>query len=350
MDKYLKEDIDKIKENKEIVFSDLSGKVVFVTGATGVIGYNFISTILSLNEDMDIPVKIIALVRNQEKAKKMFGENDNLIFISGDVTDPIHIETDIDYIVHAASQTSSRAFIEEPLNVIDVAISGTINTLELAKEKNVSAYIYLSTMEVYGAPESEEKITEMHSCNIDTMKVRSSYPESKRMCECICASYLQQYSIPVKVIRLTQTFGPGVRYDDNRVFAEFARCAIEKKDIILHTYGKTKRNYLYTADAVLAILIVLQKGKKGQAYNAANEDTYCTIYDMAKMVCDKCADGKINVVIDVDESNMRGYAPTLIMNLDTNKIRSLGWKPYYSLPEMFERLCDSMKEEKKITS
>lgn len=81
------------------------------------------------------------------------------------------------------------------------------------------------------------------------------------MVECICKAYSVQYRLPINIVRLTQTFGPGVEYNDGRVFAEFARCLVEHRDIILHTKGETKRNYLYTADAVRAILIVLLRVK-----------------------------------------------------------------------------------------
>ena len=97
-------------------------------------------------------------------------------------------------------------------------------------------------MEVYGAPSDDHKIDETHGTNLDTMQPRSCYPESKRLCEILCASWQKEYNVPVRVLRLTQTFGPGVRYDDGRVFAEFARCAMEGRDIVLKTAGATCRS------------------------------------------------------------------------------------------------------------
>ena len=152
-----------------------------------------------------------------------------------------------------------------------------------------------------------------------------------------------QYGVPSKVVRLTQTFGPGVQYNDGRVFAEFARCAIEGRNITLHTKGETKRSYLCTEDAVNAILTVLLKGQDGEAYNAANEDTYCSIYEMAKLVANECAGGKIKVVIEETDASTFGYAPTLHMNLDSKKIRHLGWEPKDGLLDMYSKMIDSMK-------
>ena len=198
-------------------------------------------------------------------------------------------------------------------------------------------------MEVYGTPTTDEKIDEKHATNLNTMFPRSAYPESKRMCESLSASYASQYGVPAKVVRLTQTFGPGVQYNDGRVFAEFARCAIEGRDIVLHTKGETRRSYLYTEDAVNAILTVLVKGKAGEAYNAANEDTYCSIYEMAELVANDCAGGKIKVLIEEAESSSYGYAPTLHMNLDTGKLMKLGWNPSVDLASMYKNMVGAMK-------
>ena len=115
----------------------------------------------------------------------------------------------------------------------------------------------------------------------------------------MCISYNKEYGVSAKILRLTQTFGPGVNLTDNRVFAQFAKSVIYSTDIVLNTAGRTKRDYLYTADAVKAILSVLLLGKDGNIYNVSNPDTYCTICDMAKM-CTELADNKIKVVFDID--------------------------------------------------
>lgn len=326
----------------ENVLSELQNKKVLITGGTGLIGQAIIRKLQNNS------VKIIALVRDKEKAEEICGkETEHLQYLVSDVTSIEPQNLFADYIIHAASQTSSKSFIEEPVETILTALDGTRNMLEFSRKNPVKAFVYLSTMEVYGSPVTDEKITENHSTNLDTMKVRSCYPESKRMCENLCVSYASEYNIPIKVVRLTQTFGPGVRYDDGRVFAEFARCVIEGKDIILHTSGETKRNYLYTDDAAEAVLTVLVRGKVGEAYHAANEDTYCSIYEMAQLVAEKCADGKIQVKVEIEDENRFGYAPTLHMNLDTSKIRALGWKPRTELVEMYRQLIKSMMEAMK---
>ena len=159
----------------------------------------------------------------------------------------------------------------------------------------------------------------------------------------LCTCYAKKYNFNINVLRLTQTFGSGVSYEDSRVFAEFARCAIENKDIILHTKGDTKRSYLYTSDAVNAILLVMLKGKEYEIYNVANEKTYCSILEMAELVAEK--NDKINVKCVIDENIEKfGYAPTLCMNLSTEKIEKLGWKAQNNLSDMYDKLIGYLKQ------
>ena len=334
----LKYIIDKIQIEK------LRGKSVLVTGATGLIGSWIIYTLNEINIVYSMDINILALVRNVEAAKQKLGnENNSFHYVCSNVEE-LSIKTNkIDFIIHAASITGSSDFVKRPMEVISVIFEGTRNVLELAKRSSSEAVLFLSSMEVYGAPENDVRISENSICNLDTMSVRSSYPESKRMAETLCAAYWYEYHVPTKVIRLTQTIGPGVPYKDGRVFAEFARSAVEQKDIVLLTEGKTRRSYLDVKDAVTAIFTVLLFGNPGEAYNAANEETYCSIRDMAEMVATEICQECIKVVVDEHNSEERGFAPVLTMNLNTSKLKRLGWEPSIDLYTMLNDLIDDFR-------
>ena len=312
-------------------------KKIYITGATGLIGSNLVNELLKVNG-----IDIILQVRNEEKAKKLFGKR--VKYEVCDLLDTPKYEGDVDYIVHCANPTSSQFFVNNPVETINLAVNGTIRILEFAKKKKVDGFVFLSTMEVYVYPERGHKVKENEGGSFDSSVVRNCYPLSKQTCESLCAAYASEYGVPTRVLRLTQTFGPGVDYNDGRVFAEFARCAIEKKDIILMTKGETEREYLYTLDAVSAILTVLLNGKDGEVYTAANEDTFCSIYEMAKMVADMSG---INVIIKEQNIEKLGYANTLHMDLDTSKLKALGWKPDFGLKEMYINLLESLKKKNK---
>lgn len=327
--------------------SQLEGKKILITGATGLIGQRLVFTLLAHKGAR--PINVIALVRNEEKARRIFSSvaSENLEFLVSDICTLKAENLNVDYIVHGANQTASKSFVEEPVDVMMTSVIGTKNILDFACLNHVKSCVYLSTMEVYGCPLSDEKIRETNASNLDTTKVRSSYPESKRFNETLCVAYQSQYRVPVKILRLTQTLGPGVSYHDARVFAEFSRCVIEGKDIVLKTKGETKRNYLFVDDAVNAILTVLLKGEDGEAYNVANEDSYCSILQMANMVAESFGEGKLKVRICETDASLSGYAPVLKMNLDCTKLRGLGWRAETSLTEAFASMIDDMKSNRE---
>ena len=264
MNQVIAEDMQYIRN--KINTLQIDGKTVLISGATGLIGRYLVSFLIKYCR-----CSVIAIVRDIEKARLLWEDvGDFIELIHSDIKELEISKMSVDYMIHAACDTASKSFAVNPVEVIYTSVEGTRRMLEIARCSGVKRFVYLSTMEVYGAPCIEEKIVETQGTTLDTMSARSSYPESKRLCESMCAAYFAEYQVPVQVVRLTQTFGPGVVYNDARVFAEFARCVIERKDIVLHTDGGTKRRYLYLADACAAILIVMAKGRCGEAYNAAN--------------------------------------------------------------------------------
>ncbi len=328
-----------------IPWNKLQDKTILVTGATGVIGYNLVRGLLYANNNKKLNMRILVLVRDIEKARKKYEkqlkESNVLSFLIGSVESLPCISERVDYIVHGASPTKSAYFIENPVETIKTAVIGTINMLEVAKHNNVQGFVYLSSMEVYGISTAEGVLAEADLGYLNSINIRNCYPESKRQCEALCAAYASEYQIPAMSIRLAQTFGLGVDRYDSRVFAEFARCVVENKDIALLTDGNSKRCYLYTMDAVSAILTVLLKGEAGQAYNAANPGTYCSIKEMAEMVVNKFGDGRIKVKMIDDEKGSKKFSSEHFYNLGITKISDMGWKARLNLEEMYYVLIRS---------
>lgn len=256
----------------------------------------------------------------------------------------VNCEGDCDYIVHAAAVTASKVMVSDPVGTICTSIDGTEKMLQLAVEKKAKAFIYISSMEIYGQPTVGGKTAEKDLGYVDIENVRSCYPEGKRMCECLCTAYAAQYGVNVISARLAQTFGAGILPTENRVFAQFARSVMRGENIVLHTTGESEGNYVYTADAIAAIMTLLVKGKAGEAYNIANEDSHITIRNMAELVAREIAGEKIQVVIDIPEDSVSlGYAPPVKMWLDASKMRELGWKPEIGLVEAYKRMICWMK-------
>lgn len=347
-DAVLQEDLEQLIQGGTVPFERFRDKTVFVTGATGLLGSQVIKALLCSNRVLGTNTRVLALVRSQQKAERVFGgllARGDLELVLGDVSKVPECGRQVDYVIHGASATSSKYFVSNPVETILTAVNGTANMLAFAKEKQVEGFLYLSSLEVYGTPsEDAGLIGESYSGYLDPLKVRSSYSEGKRMVECLCASYTAEYHVPVKIARLSQTFGAGVAYDDGRVFAEFVRCALEKKDIVLHTKGETVRSYCYTKDAVAAMLLILLNGEPGTAYNVTNMDTKISIADMAQLVCDTFPQAGIRVTFDMpDNVAAFGYNPEMVIALDSGRLQALGWKPATGLKEMFTRLAASME-------
>ena len=289
---------------------------------------------------------------NLDKAKSYFAEYDcdSINFVLIDFLDDKKIETfeikgDIDYIIHTAAVTTSQQMVKTPVETLLGAIQGTKCMLKLAKEKRVKKIIYLSSMEAYGIVGKSEKVKENELGYLDLDNIRSCYPEGKRACECLCKGYHAEYGVPTIQIRLAQTFGAGIHYEENRVFAQFARSAMKKSPIVLHTAGKSEGNYVYTSDAVQAILFLLLHGIEGETYNITNENNHMTIYDMAKLVAKTIGGDICEVVVDIPENAEKlGYAPDTKLYMSSRKINKLGWYAKVDLNEAYVRLCAYLKE------
>ncbi len=344
-DSVLGEDLLDIAKT-DLPFEKLKDASIMITGATGLVGSMLTMALAAINRVKGLNMTIIPLIRDENKARLVFGnlyDREDIDPAFGDITLPISYDKKIDYIIHGASVTASKVMVTKPVETIDTALWGTEQILKLAEFKKVKSMVYLSSMEAFGITDpSLESVKEEDLGYIDVMNVRSCYSEGKRMCELLCASFHSEYQVPVKIARLAQTFGAGVSKQEGRVFAQFAKAAMKGEDIVLHTKGESWGNYCYTADSVAGILTILLKGEDANVYTVANPETSIMIKDMAQMVADNFSEGKTKVVFDIPEdSKAFGYAPDVELHLNADKLMSLGWKPKYGLVKMYERMIKS---------
>lgn len=321
MSRILHEDFARVAQ--EYDFSALDGSSVLVTGATGLLGSQLVRFLLHLGRERGLGIRPLALVRSEEKAARVFGDDvRDMTLVRGDVLRLPEIPGRIDHVIHGASVTSSKDFISRAVETIDIAVNGTLNVLRLAGDKGVRSLVYLSSMEAFGVTDGKGEMRE----------------------ENLCACFASEYGLEAKSVRLAQTLGAGIAYDDTRVAAYFARCVIEGTDIVLRTEGRTKRPVLYSSDAVSAILTVMLKGGRGGVYTAANPATFATIRETAEMVAREIAGGRIVVRYDIQDAPAE-YAPNLNLNLNVDKLRSLGWRPSVGLRDAYGRMIAAMREE-----
>lgn len=345
----IRKELEQIVSDQSIPWRGMSGASILITGATGLIGSVLVRALAAANKEYALNLRLIGHGRNAERGGALRREC-GIEFVCGDVRRPIPAETlpsALDYVFHGAAVTRSADMAANPADVIATAFEGTWNALSLAAERSCGSFVYLSSMEVYGRVE-QCVIGEDDLGYLDLSSPRSAYPESKRLCESLCACFASQYGVPAKIARLAQTFGPGTPRDDSRVFAQFARSAIEGRDLELHTDGKSRGNYCHIFDAVRGLLTILLKGGTGEAYNIANPGESVTIREMAELVADDICGGGVKVVVNAPGGIAgRGYAPDTDFVLSADKLRALGWTPEHGLAEMYRGMIAAWREDER---
>lgn len=343
--KIVNKDLSNIFETDFINWDEFRNKTILITGATGGIGSMLVRSFLFANEQSNLNIKVIGLVRDPKRAKIFFdylSKNKNFKLVKNDITEKIKYNGKVDYIVHCANNTSSRSFVEKPVETIEVAFCGTKNILEFAEIKKVKSIVFLSSMEVYGFIEGSEKTQNEDDLGyLELLNVRNSYPIGKRAAETLCHSFFKEKNVPVKIARLAQTFGANIDYNDSRVYAQFARSIVEKKDVVLKTTGNSIRSYCYITDVITGIILLLQKGENGEAYNIANEEATSSIRVIAEMLVNKYPNSKL--VFNINDTGI--FPQETVWALKANKIKALGWKPCISKEKMYDRIINSFYKQ-----
>lgn len=337
----ISEDILRIKSSVSS-WEQLKGQTILITGANGFIPAYMVETIMFLNLSENFNTKVIALVRNKEKALARFlhlKDRPELEFLVQDVCNEIHIDEPVDFIIHAASQASPKYYATDPIGTLQANSIGTFNVLKFAeKQKGLKSLLYFSSAEIYGDVSAFDKgIKETDLGPLDPMELRSCYAESKRMGETMCNSWFHQKKIPTKIIRIFHTYGPGMDLNDGRVFADFVKNIVANKNIEIKSDGKAIRAFCYLADAISAIFIVLLNARNGEAYNIGNESCQVSMSELANIIIDVSNSSTARVVMQ--HCRKDDYLVSAVNKLipDTNKIKSLGWQPDFSIRDGFSR-------------
>lgn len=349
--KIVDEDVENIiKEFGASEFADtMKDKTLLVTGASGMIGSYLCYTALKLNELFDTNTKVIACVRHPEKLDDRIRYDDHVKVVLQDVVDPFNIEDEVDYIIHAASPASPKIMRDKPVETNLANTLGTINTLKFAKDKNVDAYMFVSSREIYGEPnEGQEFFFEEGPLGqVNPLIPRNGYAEGKKAAENLCVSYKEEYGLNTKIVRPAHTYGPGMSIYDGRVQADFLNDVMHDRDIVMKSDGASIRSYTYISDVISAMFIILLKSKD-VVYNAANIDGKVSIKELAEILVDLAPDKKTKLVMDIPKDAPKGTASFTGGIINSEKLKNeTGWDAHYSVREGFGRTIEHLKDELK---
>ena len=335
------------KRDLDIILGSLNwymyrNKTVLITGATGRLGRYILETLANVDINYNLNMRIIGIARSRKKAESVF-ENllslPNVFFLYQDMNMPIQYDGIIDYIFHTAGPAAPIDFQEQPVETLWTHVNGTKNVLECARTHETKRVFYVSTVEIYGNWQKDQYIKEEDMGEMQHVNYRACYPEAKRLCETMLTTYLQEYHIHYCGVRLCHTLGPGILLDDGRAFAEFIQCALNGKDIILHSDGSAMRTYTYVADAVNAMFLIMEKGSD-IFYNVAAIDNLISIRDLAHLIAKLSPTGTTKVLYS-EEAAKLPYLPYKLAIMDTEKVRKLGWTPKVNLEKMFQWTLES---------
>lgn len=311
-----------------------------ITGVSGFVGSCLARKLLSAEAD----VTVTAPVRNLSKARRHFPDNpQGLKLLETDVMEFCTAHSgDYDYIIHCASPTSGQYMATHPVETYEFILNSTIGLLKMSLGGGrLKSFIFVSSVEFYGDVDDDTvQLTEDMSGKIDFDSPRSSYPLAKQAAEFACKCYAAEYGVPVRIARLTQTFGEGIDPADTRVFSQFARSVAEGRDIVLHTEGTSCKPYCHSSDMVSAVLTILYRGENGRSYNVANPDTYISIRGLAEFLRDNF-NKEIGVRVELHPEIH--YAPPTKLRLSVDRLMRLGWRPRVGLRDMFARYIDYLK-------
>lgn len=334
-----KEDIKKIF-SIDLPWNKLKDSNILITGATGLIGSCLVEVLMSRpNKDYNI----YASGRNENRAKERFKEFENdetFHFFKYDVMKQLDCNINFDYIIHAASNASPNFFISNPVEIIKSNIYGICNLIDYGIKHGLKRLLYISTGEVYGEGDGR-LFTEDYSGYVDCTKVRSSYPSAKRATETLCVAYCEEYNVDVVIGRPSHIYGPNFTETDNRVYAQFIRNILNDEDIIMKSTGTQYRSWCYVVDCISAILYILLKGNKGEAYNIADNSSNISIRDLAETIA--TIGGKKIIFEIASDAEKAGYNMVTKSVFDTSKLETLGWSITGSLNEKIRKTINYYK-------
>jgi dTDP-glucose 4,6-dehydratase len=304
-----------------------------VTGGAGFVGSHLCERLL--REGWDV-LSLDSLLTGRIANLDGFESHERFRFESHDVTTPISVEGDVDWVLHFASPASPSDYLSHPIHTLKVGALGTLNTLGLAKAKG-AGFLLASTSEVYGDPQVHPQPEEYWG-NVNPIGPRGVYDEAKRYAEAMAMAYFRVHDVPVKIARIFNTYGPRLRRGDGRAIPTFIEQALGGDPITVHGEGSQTRSLCYVDDLVEGVWRLLTSDVVGMPVNLGNPEEI-KVLDLARTIV-LLAGSDSEVIFTerpIDDPEIR--CP------DISRATSLlGWVPLIPLTDGLERTISWARE------
>ncbi|MBI4055711.1 MAG: SDR family oxidoreductase [Elusimicrobia bacterium] len=302
-------------------------KILF-TGAAGFIGSHLCELLLRKGHSV---IGMDNLITGQRENLQNLFHQPHFRFIRQDVTRYIRIPGSLDAVLHFASPASPPDYLKYPIPTLKVGALGTHNALGVAKSKK-ALFMLASTSEVYGDPQVNPQ-PESYWGNVNCIGPRGVYDEAKRFAEAMAMAYCRSHGIPVRIVRIFNTFGPRMRLEDGRAVPNFMTQALRNRPITVYGKGRQTRSLCYISDLIEGIYKLLRSDVQ-EPVNLGNPHEI-PILQLAELIR-KIARSKSKIVfrpLPLDDPQVRRPDISLAK-------KRLKWEPKVSLEKGLQRtLC-----------
>lgn len=288
---------------------------VLLTGVAGFLGSHLAERLLSEgHEVVGVDNLSTGQRRNLDRLQKYAGFS----FVKADVAQPLVVEGGLDWVLHFASPASPPRYLQLPLETLRVNAEGTRHLLDLALAKGARFFL-ASTSEVYGDPLVHPQ-PEGYWGNVNPIGPRSIYDEGKRYAEALTVAYHRKYGLPVRIVRIFNTYGPYMDPKDGRVISNFIVQALKGEPLTVYGDGSQTRSFCYVGDLVEGIRRLMEVDYP-YPVNLGNPEEY-QVLELARLV--KELTGSLSEIVfqPLPQDDPRRRCPDI-----TLAKRLLGWEP-----------------------
>jgi len=296
-------------------------KTIVITGGAGFIGSHLSFKLIDLGYRV---ICIDSLITGSLDNLRGLLKTKEFEFIRQDVCNYIKLTGHVDFVLHCASLASPEDYLRFPIKTLKVGSLGTHNSLGLAKEKK-AVFMLFSTSEVYGDPLVHPQ-KENYWGNVNTVGVRGCYDESKRFAEALTMAYHRTHKLNTKIVRIFNTYGPGMRSDDGRVVPNFINQALHSKPLTVYGKGEQTRSFCYIDDLVEG-LCRLMRAQINEPVNLGNPNEF-TIMQLARIVLKLTSSKSKFIFKALPQDDPRQRQPDI-----SRAKKLLKWEPKVSLEE-----------------
>jgi dTDP-glucose 4,6-dehydratase len=301
---------------------------VLITGAAGFIGSHLVDRLLT--DGCEVVGVDNCVTGRWSNLSHLAGRTD-LVLLQHDVVQPIVLDGSLDWVLHFASPASPPKYLAHPIETLRVNSEGTYHLLELARAKG-AAFFYAGTSEVYGDPTLHPQ-PETYWGNVNPVGPRSVYDEAKRYAEALTYAYHRTFGLPVRLIRIFNTYGPRMDPEDGRVVTNFIMQALRGEPLTIYGDGRQTRSFQYVDDLIDGIVRFMGVERPGPL-NLGNPDEF-TMLELAHLVQELTGSASPIVYASLPEDDPRQRRP------DISLARSLlDWQPRVPVREGLRRTID----------